>query len=231
MDVSSAVLVLQGSKLVVIFERIDIAEDFSATENFFAKRSLDGGATWRPPVQIGSIPIGPLADPETGDQLPQPGFLSAAAGAGGNLYVAWERQESPTSGGIDVARSANGGRTWTVAPLPGVSAFAFEPSIAVDQRGTVGLTWYDLRNDVPGDAALTADVWFAHSDDAAATWHETHVAGPTDLRSAPIATFNRFGEYQGLAALPAGFAAIFTLAAPQAKDGPTDIFFARIKRS
>jgi hypothetical protein len=34
---------------------------------------------------------------------------------------------------------------------------------------------------------------------------------------------------QGLAALRGrGFAAIFTLAAPQAKDGPTDIFFARI---
>ena len=37
------------------------------------------------------------------------------------------------------------------------------------------------------------------------------------------------GEYQGLAALPGrGFAGIFTLAAPQAKNGPTDIFFARI---
>jgi hypothetical protein len=38
------------------------------------------------------------------------------------------------------------------------------------------------------------------------------------------------GEYQGLAGLPCGrgFAAVFTLAAPQAEDGPTDIFFARI---
>jgi len=229
-DVSSAVLALPSSKLVAVFERIDIAEDFSATENFFAKRSLDGGTTWRPAVQLGSIPIGPLSDPETGEQLPQPGFLSAAAGAGGKVYVAWERQNSPTSGGIDVASSRNGGRSWTTAPLPGVTAFAFEPSIAVDSHGTVGLTWYDLRNDVPGDAALSADVWFAHSDDAAASWHESHVAGPTDLRTAPVASFNRFGEYQGLAALPSGFAAIFTLAAPQAKDGPTDIFFARIKR-
>lgn len=229
-DVSSAVLALPNSKLVAVFERIDIAEDFSATENFFAKRSLDGGVSWRPPVQIGSIPIAPLSDPETGDQLPQPGFLSAAVGRGGNMYVAWERQDSPNSGGIDVASSRNGGRTWTMAPLPGVTSFAFEPSIAVDSHGTVGLTWYDLRNDVPGDGASTADVWFAHSEDSGASWHETHVAGPTDLRSAPIASFNRFGEYQGLAALPSGFAAVFTLAAPQAKDGPTDIFFARIKR-
>jgi hypothetical protein len=37
------------------------------------------------------------------------------------------------------------------------------------------------------------------------------------------------GEYQGLAGLRNGFAADFTLPAPQAKDGPTDIFFARIQ--
>jgi hypothetical protein len=36
------------------------------------------------------------------------------------------------------------------------------------------------------------------------------------------------GEYQGLAGLRLGFAAVFTLRAPQAKDGPSDIFFARI---
>jgi hypothetical protein len=112
-----------------------------------------------------------------------------------------------------------------------VSSYAFEPSIAVDEHGTVGLTWYDLRNDRAGDEALTADVWFAHSDDAGASWRQTHVAGPTDLRTAPLAAHNRVGEYQGLAALPNGFAAIFTLAAPQAKDGPTDIFFARLKPS
>ena len=35
------------------------------------------------------------------------------------------------------------------------------------------------------------------------------------------------GEYQGLAGLRRGFAAAFTLPAPQAKDGPTDIFFAQ----
>jgi hypothetical protein len=73
-----------------------------------------------------------------------------------------------------------------VSPLPGVTAFAFEPSVAVDSHGTVGVTWYDLRNDKPGDDALTADVWFAHSDNRGASWSQTHVAGPTDLRTAPL---------------------------------------------
>src|SRR2546426_29340 len=44
-----------------------------------------------------------------------------------------------------------------------------------------------------------------------------------------LVAHNRVGEYQGLAARgDLGFVAIFTLAAPQASDGLTDIFFARI---
>lgn len=217
-----------GGSLLAVFERIKIAFNLTATEVFFATRSVDGGDTWLPPAEIGSMPIVPLSDPETGEPLPQPGFLSAASGRDGDVYVVWEHQRSPTSATIDVARSQDGGLTWSVAPLPGVSAFAFEPTVAVDSRGTVGVTWYDLRNDVPGDAALSADYWFAHSDDAGDSWRQTHVAGPTDLRTAPLAAHNRVGEYQGLAAFRTGFAAAFTLAAPQAKHGPTDIFFARI---
>ena len=93
------------------------------------------------------------------------------------------------------ARSASPSRATAVSPgaarrCPGVSAFAFEPAIAVDRHGTVGVIWYDLRNDRPGDAALTADVWFAHSDDRGASWRQTHVAGPTDLRTAPLPAHN-----------------------------------------
>ena len=73
-------------------------------------------------------------------------------------------------------------------------------------------------------------MWFANSQDRGRSWRQTHVAGPTNLRTAPLPAHIFVGEYQGLAGLPrgSGFAAVFTLAAPQAKDGPTDIFFARI---
>ena len=115
--------------------------------------------------------------------------------------------------------------------LPGVGGYAFEPAVAVDAKGTVGITWYDLRNDVPGDAALSGDVWFASSKDGGVSWAQIHVAGPTDLRSGALARQNRFGEYQGLAPVGRkGFAAAFTLASPQAADGPTDILFSRIVR-
>jgi hypothetical protein len=44
----------------------------------------------------------------------------------------------------------------------------------------------------------------------------------------PLPAHNYVGEYQGLAGLRRGFAAAFTLASPQAQNGPTDIFFAQI---
>jgi hypothetical protein len=225
-DFSPKILVLPGGALLAVFARAD----FEAGLGYlYAARSPDEGRTWLPPVLAVTKPFPPDAVDDKDIPLPQPGFPSAAAAPDGSVYVAFEDNTSSSSGAIGVVRSRDGGRTWSSAPLPGVSAFAFEPAIAVDSHGTVGVTWYDLRNDRPGDAALTADVWFAHSSDRGASWRQTHVAGPTDLRTAPLPAHNYVGEYQGLAALPGrGFAAIFTMAAPLAKNGPTDIFFARI---
>jgi hypothetical protein len=226
LDFAPKILVLPDGTLLAVFARADFEAGLG---QLYAARSPDEGRTWLPPVLAGSKPLPPDAVDDKGIPLPQPGFPSAAVAPDGSVYVAFEDNKSASSGAIGVARSRDGGRTWSSAPLPGVSAFAFEPSIAVDAHGTVGVTWYDLRNDRPGDAALTADVWFAHSNDRGASWRQTHVAGPTDLRTAPLPAHNYVGEYQGLAALPGrGFAAIFTMAAPLAKNGPTDIFFARI---
>jgi hypothetical protein len=225
LDFAPRILVLPDGTLLAVFARAD-AE--TGRGIILTARSRDEGRTWQPTVQAGSKPIFPeFVDPETGDVLPQPGFESAAVAPDGTVYIAFEDSRSTSSGAIGVVRSLDRGRTWSSMTLPGVSAFAFEPAIAVDQHGTVGVIWYDLRNDVPSDAGLTADVWFAHSDNRGTSWRQTHVAGPTDIRTGPIAN-NRVGEYQGLAGLRRGFAAVFTLRTPQAKDGPSDIFFARI---
>ena len=226
-DRAPRLLVLPDGTLLTIFVRIDLELGFGA---HYAARSLDEGRTWLPAVQAGPRrPLLGFFDPQTGLEFPQAHFPSAAVAPDGTAYVAFEDNRSATSGAIGILRSRDGGRSWTSFTLPGVRAYAFEPAIAVDAHGTVGVTWYDLRNDRPGDAALTTDVWFAHSPDRGRSWRQTHVAGPTDLRPAELPVGNYVGEYQGLAALRGrGFAAVFTLAAPQARDGPTDIFFARI---
>jgi hypothetical protein len=228
LDLVPRLVVLPGEALVTVFAR---AEFTTGVGKIYATRSLDKGRTWTAPVELLAAPIEKFFDPETGEELPQPQFENVAVAPDGTVYVTVEANTSASAGEIVVVRSSDGGARWARVRSPGVGAYAFEPAIAVDRGGTVGITWYDLRNHRPGDAALSGDVWFARSDDRGASWRETHVAGPTDLRTGALARQNRFGEYQGLAARGRDrFVAIFTLAAPFATDGPTDIFAADIKR-
>jgi hypothetical protein len=227
LDQAPRLLVLPDGTLMTVFSRGDLATGIGSLH---ASRSVDDGRTWQPAVLVGSQPLPSFIDPETGDAYPQPGFPSAAVAPDGTVYVATERDTSVTAGGIGIARSRDGGQTWTSMAVSGVTAFAFLPSIAVDAHGMVGVTWYDLRNDRPGDTALTADAWFASSRDRGTTWRQKHVAGPFNIRDLPSSgNGHQLGEYEGLAAIRGrGFAAIFTAPSPLAKDGPTDIFFARL---
>jgi BNR repeat-like domain len=229
LDLSGQVLVLRDGSLLAVFARLEILEDGSYVNRLLTSRSPDLGRTWPAPRVVASEPIQPVTDPETGQGLSNQdmSYFSAATGPDGTLYVAWDRDTSAASGTVEFVSSADAGRTWT-APraIPGISAFAFEPAIAVDANGTLGVLWYDNRRDRLGDDQATTDVWFAASSDRGRTWQHTHLAGSFDLRTAP---HGRLGEYQGLAAIGRhGFAAVVTMSAPQAKDGPSDIFFARI---
>jgi hypothetical protein len=231
-DQSGEVLVLPNGHLLIVFARIEVLPDGTFLNTLFATRSEDKGLTWSPPVTAAAQQVEPFVDPETGVALSNQDmtFHSATVAPDGTVYVAWDHDTSATTGTIEIAKSTDGGISWSgPTPIAGITGFAFEPAIAVDKHGTLGVIWYDHRNDRPGDVPLTTDVWFAHSRDGGESWRQTHVAGPFDYRSAPSPTgFPRLGEYQGLAGLRRGFAAIFTQAAPQANDGPTDIFFARI---
>jgi BNR repeat protein len=226
-DQAPRIRVLPNGTLLAIFARGDLATGLAG---IWVARSLDDGQTWQPAALAGAfpLPLEEIFDPETSEQLPQPGFPSSVVAPDGTVYIAFEHSTARDAGEIGFLSSRDGGLTWSSSKLPGMSAFAWEPVIAVDQHGTVGVIWYDLRNDRAGDGMTSADVWFAYSKDRGASWRQTHVAGPTDIRTGGTAGQNRFGEYQGLAGLRKGFAAAFGLAAPQAQNGRTDIFFARI---
>jgi len=137
---------------------------------------------------------------------------------------------------IEVVSSRDGGNTWTDPTAAATSpADLMLPALAVGHGGTVAVTYYSFENDVPGDSELTTDVWFVHSKDGGATWERSHLAGPFDMRQAPMNEGARtVGDYTGLDAIPGTgkseghglerFAAALSLAPPIALEGQSDIF-------
>ena len=151
-DFPGHVLVLPGGELLAVWANADVA---AGVGTLLASRSPDEGRTWEPAVAIGARPVGSFADPETGNELPQPGFPSSTVGPDGTVYVTSEASTSPDAGVVSVSRSEDGGRTWTSSDLPGVTAFAFEPASAVEWHGNSGDTGDEQSSDGRGVGGLT----------------------------------------------------------------------------
>mgnify|MGYP001063680991 CR=1 FL=1 len=142
--------------------------------------------------------------------------------------VALFRRVEALSGGardeIAHSRSTDGGLTWS-APIrvnPALGTQAFTPSVAVRADGTIGVTYYDLRNNTTAPTIL-ADYWLVQSADGV-TWTETHVAGPIDYATAPDARGLFLGDYMGLTSIGTTFVPVYGLTNPGNLDDRTDIF-------
>jgi hypothetical protein len=181
--------------------------------HFAVVRSEDQGRSWSKPETVATDTAVPEVHPNApgdpakalrgGSGLPSP----AVDPATGELYMAYEGSEF--TGGkydaIQLVHSMDGGRTWSgptrVNQAPGAPAFT--PSIAVDARGTVSLTYYDLRFLAPGDTAtLPAAAWlvtFARGGEQYPS--ERRISRVFDWLQAPYAGWGHFlGDYQGLVA-------------------------------
>jgi hypothetical protein len=205
------------------------AQPLTAPQRTFATRSTDNGVSWSEPVRIGTVGQHAIVDPDTGaTQYQFCCLFGFAVSAEDRAYLAYTTVGGAKSGRVLVARSPDGGQSWQPARLvanPG--AQALQPAVAVADDGTVGVTWYDFRNDTSGDKRLTTDYWFAYSRNGGRNWRRSHLAGPFDLLSSRR-TGRPLGVYQGLAGLKHGFAATFIQAKPRAEIGSEDVFFARV---
>jgi hypothetical protein len=205
-----------------------------------AMRSTDSGSTWSPAVPVAEFPATdgrhstPFDDPETGERIDAPEWaISSAVAPDGTVYVAWRHASGAGTATIRFTKSPDGGLAWQApATIADAGAETYLPILAVSGDGTVGATYYDVRRDVPGDAAYTSDLWFARSFDGGANWEESHLGGRFDLRTAllrKIPVRGKFlGDYHALVPLPGGFGVAFALADPKARAGASDVFFGRI---
>ena len=176
-------------------------------------RSPNKGVTWSREIIVNRLlsdevqdPEDPDADVRTGDILPIWAVDRSNTATRGNIYVVWmdRRFNDADHNDILLARSTNGGRTWS-APVVvdktprGVDAFT--PYVDVDAQGRVAVTYYDFRNDVTGDVALSTDLWITHSHNGGQTFPTEARLTPSsfDMRTAPYALGYFVGDYTGLA--------------------------------
>ncbi len=225
--------------------------------NLSMKFSPDQGTTWLPkgrPVRIADMLSILIRDP---DQPTAPGARDRHRAAdlnpdvavdpnNGNLYAVW--QDARFSGSVhnDIAftMSTDGGRTWSppikVSQTPdsatGHNGHAFTPSVHVLPNGTIGVSYYDFRNNVPGGGTST-DHWLVHCHPGtqdcalAGSWDdlgdEVRVTPASfDSRQAPVARGFFLGDYAGLDDDGTNFTAFF--AEGVGPGNPTDIFYAEV---
>ena len=190
--------------------------------------SFDKGVTWSAPVVIAQAQALGVEDPETGVGVRDSAALGAiAVGKQGTLAVTWQdsRFSAGARDGIALSLSGDGGLTWSVPvrinTVPGVPAFS--PTVAIRNDGTIGVTYYDFRNNTSDPSALQTDLWLAQSADGV-TWIETHVAGPFDLSIAPNALGLFLGDYHALASTGTTFVPFYVQTNNGNAANPTDVF-------
>ena len=160
------------------------------------RRSLNGGLSWEPTVQVNTVPIRPpgtdrpvqcgtvtvcnmpfpvMLPTLNGDirMAPQAWLAVDATGGpfNGSLYAAWAADPPGMDDNSDVffSRSTDGGHTWSPEIQLGGDSRSdqFEPFIAIGGSGTVSVAWYDRRNDLTNNLI---DVYTAFARDGGITF-------------------------------------------------------------
>jgi hypothetical protein len=187
-DQGSQVAVGPSGEVYVAWEFF--GEDF-ATRELRIRKSSDGAATFGPSIKVADVAcVGNCfllqGAFRSGFELPSLAVDRSDRATRGNVYLTWHDGGSLTvsdalSGAYGVAdvlmsRSTDGGSTWSPPtrvndnpdPVPGgFGTDQYQPAIAVDRKGTVGICFYDRRMD---PANFLIDRFCALSADAGASW-------------------------------------------------------------
>jgi hypothetical protein len=231
--VGNQIAVLPNGTLVDVFFGIRRAGLVPLPNSLFigVMVSTDAGENWSPPISISNwVPPASgceeaVCDPDTGESVRAGTSLPdiAVDPDTGRVYVVWA--DARFSGGATtdaVLSSSDDGTNWTTpvkvnqTPVP---VAAFNATVDVSSDGTVGVLYYDFRENTPAPG-LPTTVFLAHSHDAGATWTEQQLSEAFDMENAPNAGGLFLGDYQGLDNIGSDFLAFFsrTTDAPDSAD-------------
>src|SRR3954447_26407323 len=182
--------------------------------------STDAGESWSRPIQVSDyVPASTdcasdVCDPDTGQPVRAGTNLPdiAVDPTSGRMYMVWADGRFSGSTTDVVLSSSDDGTNWTppvkVNQTPAPVA-AFNATVDVSSDGTVGVLYYDFRENTPAPT-LPTTVFLAHSHDAGATWAEQPISGAFDMQHAPDAFGLFLGDYQGLDNIGPDFLAFFS---------------------
>lgn len=182
------------------------ADDFVTREIDIRKSTNFGGSFGTPVKvddvtcvgscgSLGSFDPGLLQGAFRDFELPSLAVDWSGKATNGFIYLAWnDARNLPVSDALSgtygfadvlVSRSTNGGTTWS-APVrvndnpdpvpPGFGTDQYQPGIAVDKTGMVGVCFYDRRKD---PANFRIDRFCAKSKDAGASWNNRRMTAKT----------------------------------------------------
>ena len=198
----SVVAVLPDGTLINFFNQLNSVGN-TLVGSFQVMRSSDKGATWSVPTRVADFFGIGTRDPETGAAIRDAFYLpQISVGPQGQVYATWQdaRFSGGVRDGIAFTRSTDGGLTWS-APLQinGVGGVqALIPTVNARADGTIGISYFDMRNNTADPATLPVDYWLATSRDGV-TWTDRRVTATSfDMATAPVARGLFLGDYMGL---------------------------------
>ncbi|MEJ8567308.1 sialidase family protein [Elongatibacter sediminis] len=234
---ANQIVVTPNGDLVNVFNELKMGagSDHPRHDRIAAIRSTDGGLTWTESTTLAKSFVAGVTDPNTGTRVrvgdsftdiavdPRPGT--------NNIYAVWgdARFNESRTQQIAFAKSVDGGRSWSepVAVSTDSGEQTFIPSVAVNDKGEVAVSYYGFSARKSGSRALMTHYWITRSLDQGRNWtpRQQMTREPFDLRTAPYNSGFFFGEYQGLAGAGPSFVAVATFTNGRSLDNRTDIFF------
>jgi hypothetical protein len=123
----------------------------------------------------------------------------------GQLYVVWQdgRPNGFKNDMLLASSSSDGGATWSAPKLvnPPADKAAFTGAVTVNDRGQVGVIYYDFTPPLTGPDALLTDTWITTASGPSLDFGPRRlVGGPFNMEAAPIARGWFTGDYMGITA-------------------------------
>jgi hypothetical protein len=184
--------------------------------------STDGGTTWSGATTVASQVVAKDVDPNNGAALRTGAGLPAVAidPSTEQLYVVWADARF-TSGSVNqivLSTSTDKGRSWSspalVSTTTPANRAAFTPEVSVNSDGTVGVSYYDLRDLSNTNTATLPTIFLAKTsiDHGASFGSDINIAGPFNDLVAPFAGGFMLGDYSGQVATDTTFHPFFVQA-------------------